>query len=196
MVPAVRPAYRVYELTGEARWITEATAADDALLALFWDDEDGGVFTVGRDGEQLIARQKDLLDGATPSASSFAAVGLAHLGAVTGVERYNRRAGAIVALLGVVAGDYPTSLGRLLGAVDHVVFGIDEVLITGTRPDLVAAYRSQWRPRAVLAWGERFTSPLWEGRGEVGDDGRAYVCRNHTCGLPSATPDELAERLR
>ncbi len=51
---------------GEARWITEARAAADALLDLFWDDERGGVFTTGHDAEALIARPKDLMDNATP----------------------------------------------------------------------------------------------------------------------------------
>lgn len=37
----------------------------------------------------------------------------------------------------------------------------------------------------MLAWGERYDSPLWEGR----DDGRAYVCRSYTCQLPT---DEVA----
>ncbi|MEJ7845954.1 MAG: thioredoxin domain-containing protein, partial [Acidimicrobiales bacterium] len=132
---------RLYELTGEARWIAEAIDAADALLELFWDDDAGGVFTVGHDGEQLVARQKDLLDGASPSASSLAAVGLLRLGALTGVDRYRERAEEIVALLGALGAEHPTSLGHLLSAVDLVVGGIDEVVVTGLRPDLVAAYR-------------------------------------------------------
>ena len=39
---------RLAEATGEARWIDEARAAADALLDLFWDDDDGGLFTTGR----------------------------------------------------------------------------------------------------------------------------------------------------
>src|SRR5690606_16740870 len=64
---------RLYEATGRARWLGHAVEAADALLDLFWDKEGGGVFTVGHDGERLVARQKDLLDGATPSASPMAA---------------------------------------------------------------------------------------------------------------------------
>jgi uncharacterized protein YyaL (SSP411 family) len=187
---------RLYELTGEARWIAEAIDAADALLELFWDDDAGGVFTVGHDGEQLVARQKDLLDGASPSASSLAAVGLLRLGALTGVDRYRERAEEIVALLGALGAEHPTSLGHLLSAVDLVVGGIDEVVVTGLRPDLVAAYRNAWRPRAVLAWGEHFESPLWHGRDEQGDAGLAYVCRHYACGRPAAAPEALAAQLR
>ena len=80
---------RLAEATGEARWLAEAIATADALLDLFWDDEKGGLFTTGSDGEGLIARQKELLDNATPSAASLAAVGLQRLerAASRGVRR-------------------------------------------------------------------------------------------------------------
>ena len=46
------------------------------MLDHFWDHDNGGLFTTADDGEQLVARQKDLLDNATPSANSTAAVAL------------------------------------------------------------------------------------------------------------------------
>jgi uncharacterized protein YyaL (SSP411 family) len=183
---------RLAEATGTARWLDDARQAADALLELFWDDEKGGVFTTGRDGEALIARQKDLLDNATPSANSLAAVGLLRLGALTGDTRYPDRAEQILRLLGPVAGEHPTALAHLLAAVDLVVHGVDEVVVTGDRPDLVAVVRSSWRPRAVLAWGERSDSPLWEGRP---DDGRAYVCHRSVCDAPVDTTADLAAAL-
>ncbi len=43
----------------------------------------------------------------------------------------------------------------------------------------------------VLAWGERYDSPLWTGRG----DGLAYVCRDYACQAPQDTPDGLRAQL-
>jgi hypothetical protein len=43
----------------------------------------------------------------------------------------------------------------------------------------------------VVAWGERYDSPLWDGR----EDGRAYVCQAYTCQLPATTVDELRAQL-
>ncbi|MGH9137716.1 MAG: thioredoxin domain-containing protein [Acidimicrobiales bacterium] len=192
---------RLYEATGRARWITEAVDAAETLLGLFWDDEDGGVFTVGHDGEQLVARQKDLLDNAIPSANSLTAVGLLRLGALTGVDRYTHRAEAILRLLGEAAGTHPLALANLLAAVALDVGGIDEIVVTGDRPDLVAAVRSAWRPGAVLAWGERFESPLWHDRPDAGlrgpnaMQGRAYVCRDYVCDAPADSADALLRTL-
>ena len=179
------------ELTGRARWIEEARAAADGLIELFWDSESGGVYTTGADAEALVTRPKDLMDNATPSAQSSAAAALLRLGALTGETGYAERAEAILALLGAAACQHPTAFGRLLESVDMSAGGLDEIVVTGDRPDLVAEARARYRPNSVLAWGEPYPSPLWTGR----PPGFAYVCRQYTCKTPATTPTELAARL-
>jgi uncharacterized protein len=184
---------RLAEATGQARWIASAREAADALIDLFWDDEHGGVFTTGSDAERLVTRNKDLMDNATPGANSLAAVGLLRLAALTGEERYRQRAEDVLRLVAPLAGDHPTSFGHMLVAVELAVGGapITEIVVAGDRPDLVRAVQSRFLPDAVLAWGEPYESPLWEGR----DDGRAYVCRNYACQLPATDPDTLLTQL-
>jgi uncharacterized protein YyaL (SSP411 family) len=182
---------RLAEATGQARWIEEARSVADALLDLFWDEERGGVFTTGHDAEALIARPKDLMDNATPGANGLAAVGLLRLAALTDEPRYRDAGEAIVRLLGPMAVQHPTAFGHVLAAVDLVARGTTEVVIPGDRPDLVAAVHQRFLPNAVLAWGERYDSPLWEGR----DDGRAYVCRHYACQLPAKDVAGLERQL-
>ena len=182
---------RLGEATGEARWIAAARAAADALADRFWDATRGGVFTTGSDAERLVTRNKDLTDNATPSANSLAAVALLRLAALTGEDRYHNLAEQILRLAGPLAARHPTAFGHLLGAVDLAVHGVDEVVVAGDRPDLVAVVQGAYRPRAVLAWGERYDSPLWVAR----DDGRAYVCRHYACRLPAEDPATLADQL-
>ena len=179
------------ELTGRARWIEEARAAADGLIELFWDDESGGVYTTGADAEALVTRPKDLMDNATPSAQSNAAVALLRLGALTGEAGYVERAESVLSLLGAAACQHPTAFGHLLQAVDMHAGGLDEIVVVGDRPDLVAEAQTRYRPNSVLAWGEPYPSPLWTGR----QPGFAYVCRQYTCQTPATTPTELAERL-
>jgi uncharacterized protein YyaL (SSP411 family) len=182
---------RLAEATGEARWLAEATTTADALLDLFWDDSAGGLFTTGHDAEKLVTRPKELLDNATPSASSLAAVALLRLGALTGTERYAARAEDILRLLGPIATQHPLALTGLLAAVDLRTHGIDEIVVAGDRPDLVEVVQAAYLPAAVLAWGERVDSPLWEGR----EDGNAYVCRNYACQLPAGDVETLSTQL-
>ena len=182
---------RLAEATGEARWIDHARTTADALLDLFWDAERGGVFTTGSDAEQLITRNKDLMDNATPGANSLAAVGLLRLAALTGEGRYRNQVDQILLLAGPIAARHPTAFGHLLVAVDLAVHGVDEIVVAGDRPDLVEVAQRTFVPGGVLAWGERYESPLWDGR----EDGAAYVCRSYACGLPADDPTTLADQL-
>ena len=182
---------RLAEATGQAHWIAEARSVADALLHLFWDDERGGVFTTGHDAEALITRTKDLMDNATPGANGLAAIGLLRLATLTGDDRYRERGEAIVRLLGAMAVDHPTAFGHVLAAVDLAARGTTEVVVAGDRPDLVATVHRRFLPNAVLAWGERYDSPLWERR----EDGRAYVCQGYACQLPATDAEALERQL-
>ncbi|HEY3701397.1 MAG TPA: hypothetical protein VGL32_03990, partial [Acidimicrobiales bacterium] len=182
---------RLSELTGEARWIETARATADAMLALFWDQAQGGLFTTGEDAERLIVRSKELFDGATPSANSVGAVALARLAALTGEVSYADAAEGIVASLGEVMATQPTAFTHALSAVDLVADGVTEIAVVGDRPDLVGAVHRKYLPRAALAWGEPYPSPLWEGR----RDGLAYVCRNYACLAPTSTVEDLEGQL-
>jgi uncharacterized protein YyaL (SSP411 family) len=177
--------------TGEARWIAEATSTADTLLDGFWDPVLGGLFTTAEDGEALVVRQKDLLDSATPSANSLAAVGLYRLSALTGEPRYANHADRILQLVAGPAAGAPTAFAHALAAVDMRRATLTEIAVAGDRPDLVAAVRTRYLPNAVLAWGERFDSPLWEGR----RDGFAYVCHNYACEAPTDTDAGLLALL-
>ncbi|HEV2768004.1 MAG TPA: thioredoxin domain-containing protein [Acidimicrobiales bacterium] len=183
---------RLAECTGEAGWMDEARATADALLDRFWDDEQGGLFTTGDDAEPLVARQKDVFDGASPSANGSAAQALARLAALTGEAHYQEAAEDIVRLLAEPATAHPTAFTHLLGAVDLLVGPVAEVAVVGERPDLVGAVQHRFLPRTVLAWGEPYPSPLWEGRTE----GRAYVCEDFACKEPVESVDALLAQLQ
>jgi uncharacterized protein YyaL (SSP411 family) len=71
----------LFDATGEAPWRDAARRLCDTLIAQFWDDDDGGFFFASHtDHERLIARSKDLFDGALPSANGVAARALTRLG--------------------------------------------------------------------------------------------------------------------
>ena len=182
----------VAEATGRAVWLARAVEAAAQLLERHEDTESGGVFTVASDGEQLLARQKDTYDGATPSANSVAATALLRLGVLTGDERWTTAGRRVLDLLDPLLTLAPLAATGAVGALASTLAGPLEVVVTGDRPDLVAAAIRPYRPERVVAWGERFGGPLWEGRDE---DGVAYVCRSYACARPVATPEELTALL-
>ncbi len=183
---------RLAEATGSAVWVTRAAEAAAQLLERHEDPAGGGVFTVASDGEQLLARQKDVYDGATPSANSVAASALLRLGALTGESHWTEAGARVLKALGPLLAVAPTAATGAASATLTVLGGPIEVVVTGSRPDLVAAAVKPFRPDRVVAWGERYPGPLWEGRDE---DGVAYVCRGYACDRPVTTPEELSALL-
>ncbi len=144
---------RLAEATGDGEWIDHARTVADTMLDHFWDVDNGGLFTTADDGEQLVARQKDLMDNATPSANSIAAVALLRLGALTGEARYTNHAEQILRLLGAVIAQAPSAFSNALAAVDMIATGITEIAIVGDRSDLVRAVQARWLPNAVSGLG-------------------------------------------
>lgn len=182
---------RMYELTGAHMWLNVATDAAHQLLENYWDHEHGGLFTVAANGEQLVVRQKDLMDNATPSANSTAALAFLRLSALTGEASLRDRAEDILRLLARVAPSAPSAFAHAVSAMMLLHEGTTEIVIPGDAKEFLPVLREHWRPNAVVAWGEPLTSPLWEGRSV----GAAYVCRDYVCQLPATSPAELRERL-
>jgi len=182
---------RLGEATGKAEWTRQAADTASDMLELFWDGDGGGLFTTGSDAEKLIIRAKDTYDGATPSSNSVAAVALLRLAALTGQDMLETRAKEIIEAGRPYLERAPAGFATLVAAAEMASGGLVEIVVSGTRPDLTGAVQRRYLPRAVLAWGEPFDSPLWEGRSESGPSGRAFVCRKWACLAPSDSPESL-----
>jgi hypothetical protein len=198
----------LFGVTGEAGWATVAGELLETVLAQF-PDGSGGFFDAPADGEQLIYRPADPLDGATPSGTFAAAGALASLAALTGSVRYREAATAALGVVPAVAGRYPRAAGQGLAAAEALLSGPVEVAIVGPADDprtgaLLRAALHAAPGGAVLALsapGLGFDNtaaeavPLLAGRTLVSGAPAAYVCRGFTCRLPVTTPAGLREQL-
>jgi uncharacterized protein len=195
----------VYEATFERRWLDEARALADVMLALFWDDAIEGFYDTGKDHEALIVRPRNLYDNAVPCGSSVAIEALLRLALLLGEPRYEDNAVKALRPMADLMSRYGAGFGRFLGALDFHLGPVVEVA-------LIAAPQGGWSPlaeevfgrylpnRAVVGAveGDRETAagiPLLEGRGTL--DGRVtgYVCRNYACQLPTTEPGVLGSQL-
>jgi len=107
----------LFEATCQERWLEEATALADTLIARFADPVNGGFFSTAADSEQLIVRRKDLEDTPIPAGGSSAALGLLRLAQLTGDPDHERHAVSTLRLLGEIAPRHPTSFAHLLQAL-------------------------------------------------------------------------------
>jgi uncharacterized protein len=191
----------LYGVTGEARWVPVAGALLEAVLDSFSDGA-GGFYDAPADGERLIFRPADPLDGATPSGAFAAADALLTYASLTGSARHREAALAALGVLPTVAGKYPRACGLGLAVAEALLAGPVEIAIAGPfddprTGDLLRAALHAAPPGSVLALGDGTleSAPLLAGRGLAGGAPTAFVCRRFTCRLPVTTPADLREQL-
>ncbi len=80
----------LYQATHRVRHMRSAMRMADQMVALFWDDEDGGFYQSGTHGEELVVRVKPVYDGATPSGNAMAGMAISWLARLS--ERVDLRA--------------------------------------------------------------------------------------------------------
>lgn len=143
----------------------------------------------------MIASPIDTQDGALPSANSVSAAALLRLAALTGEERYKEHATRVIGAMDAALAAAPVAFAGMVAAADLARRGFTEVVITGDRSDLLEVVRQRYLPAAVLAWGEPFPSPLWEGRSGPPAADRAFVCHDYTCRAPASSAAELVAQV-
>ncbi|MHB8440086.1 MAG: thioredoxin domain-containing protein [Acidimicrobiales bacterium] len=181
---------RTAEATGDPRWLDHGAEAATELLRLF-SPGPGPLSMCGTDGEELLVNPVDLLDGATPSATAVAGQALIRLGALRGDDVIVDQGVALLESLRPVAARHPLATATAVAALELIDGGVTEIVVTGSRHDLVRVAATRYEPTAVLAWGEPGAPALWGDRPE----GFAYVCRHRVCAAPAADADDLRQRL-
>jgi hypothetical protein len=195
----------LYEGDFDARWLREALALAEIVETRFADREQGGYFTVGEGHEPLIARLKNVHDGALPAATGVQALTLLRLVHLTGRAGLAEQARRAISSQAALANRHPRLFGQLMHAVDFQQAPPREVVVSGA-PDasdtgaLLRAVRTTFAPARVVALANAGADttlvPLCEGRLHDGrDTAKAYVCRNFTCRAPVTTAADLRSAL-
>ena len=198
---------RLYETTGEPRWMTSALELAGVMIAEFADAEHGGFFYTGKSHEALIARQRDFLDNATPSGNAMAATALLRLGALTGRDDLAEAGRKTLEAVQVVMEKAPMAAGQSLAALDFLLAAPRELaIIAGVDPDeyraAIEAVYSRFLPHKVIAPATAeqasaltATVPLLADR--PARDGRTttYICERFACREPIVGVEALDAAL-
>jgi uncharacterized protein len=187
--------YELHVATGDAQYLHESHRLATLAVELFADDENGGFFLTPFDGEQLVARQKDLDDNPTPAGNSMLAFHLLRLSRLWGDDALERRAVETLRLVRDVIPRAPQGFGWALCAIDLYLSPPRELAILGDPAAPVArAALAPFEPNAVVAFGPADGIPLLEGKTPVGGETAVYLCERFACRAPVTDPALLADR--
>jgi uncharacterized protein len=192
----------LFEATGDPRWLAEASRTGERMIEYFEDPENGGFFMT-REG--VPVRMKEGYDGPTPSGNSAAAYGLVRLSELTGVGRFRESAKRAATAFGADLESNPGGHPLMLAALDSIVNGTKEVVISAPGEKEASAFvrvlSERFFPDVVLLKATRATfqkasavTSVLEGR-EPGRKARGYVCVRSVCKVPAETPRDLLDQL-
>ena len=191
----------LHEAAPDPRMLAEAGSLANELEAGFADPSGGYFFTTARH-EQLLMRAKPDHDDALPAGNSVAAANLLRLYELTSDDRFRTRAEATFRAFSHALATAPTSLPKLLVALDFQLDRPKQVVIvspTGIEPtELLARFRKVFVPNRVLlrvVEGTASGSPLSEGKVARGGKPTAYVCIGTACEQPTSDPDLFGNQL-
>jgi uncharacterized protein YyaL (SSP411 family) len=144
----------LWEATFEVRWLEHALDLNEKMLAHFWDQEQGGLFSAPDDGEALIVRSKEVYDGAIPSGNSVAALNLLRLARLTGRSALEERATELFEAFGAALRRGPSQHTELMLALDFALGPASEVVVVGDPQSegthaMLAALRRPFLPAKV-----------------------------------------------
>jgi len=177
-----------------------AIALAEALVAGFYDAENGGFWQGAATATDLILRVKDDQDGAEPSGNSVATLALLKLAAITGRDDFRRPAEATLQGLAARLARTPQAVACLLHALDFSLAEPRRLVVAGDPQTpaaraLIHAAHSVYQPNLVVLGNlgavDALARTLSAPAGPL-----AYLCAGGACQPPEDDPVKLAELVR
>ena len=188
----------LYQATFTESWLTEADQLMQYVLANFADTSDELLFFTDKNGEELIARRKELFDNVIPSSNSMMAENLYTLSLLLDRPKYAERADRMLGRVQPLVqqnADYLTNWAaqfalRARPTAEIAIVGPDAGQF---RAEIDAVYY----PNKVLCGTVgRSEFPLLQHRRPVDGKTAIYVCYDRTCQLPVTSVAEMWQLLR
>ena len=193
----------LYEATLDLRWMREATRLAERMVELFSDDEGVGFFDTSTVHETLIARPRDIQDGATASGVAVATSVLLRLSRYLERSEWEARAAAVLESVNQAMASQPIGFGRhLANAVAYLSPAREVAIAAPADAPAVDAFAAvvydRFEPDALLGVASDDSAALipWLADRPM-RNGRpvAYLCERHTCLPPVDSPDALRDLL-
>jgi len=196
----------LYESTFNVAYLTKAIKLNENMLKLFNDENQGGLYLYGADGEELISRPKDVYDGAMPSGNSVATLNMLRLARLTANSKLEDEAlGQFKAFASKVKTIESAHAYFMTALLYSTVPGKDIIICGEKNADgtkaMIKEINSTYMPFAtvVLNTGDKrfisINSELNEHKPILGKT-TAYICENYTCREPIIDLEKFLEIIK
>jgi uncharacterized protein YyaL (SSP411 family) len=197
----------LYETDFDIKYLRAALELQDQMINRFWDEDNGGFYFTSDNAEKLIARQKEIYDGAIPSGNSAAILNLLRIGRITGNPEYDKKASKLGSAFSSTIARAPMAHTQFMCGLDFGIGPSYEVVVVGDpgkndTQEMLRALNKDYSPNKVVLLrgpdGDADITGIAEfTKSQASIDGKAtaYVCLNYICKLPTTDVDKMLELL-
>jgi uncharacterized protein YyaL (SSP411 family) len=197
----------LYETTFETKYLKRAVDLNEILMRDFWDDQNGGFYFTSSTSEKLIARQKDVYDGAVPSGNSVALLNLLRLSRFTANIYFEKKASVLIKYFSGFVSRSPSAFCMFMCGLDFQYSLSTEIVIVSKHKESNVAeginfIRSIFNPnKVVILKTDNFDKDFVELLSFTKDmkmkdnNTTFYVCRDYACNQPVNSITELEKLL-
>ena len=198
----------LYQTTFDAEYLHKAIEFNKNMLDLFHDKENGGLFLYAKDGEKLIARPKEVYDGALPSGNSVAALNMLRLARITGDYHLEEKAYNQLNAFASIVQKNPSAHSYFLMAAILGLYPTKEIVLAGDSRDtnmqkMLNIVHKSFLPEAVIIFNDVAEKdqdlfelvPYIKEQGPIEGKATVYICQNYSCQAPISDIKELGKTL-
>ncbi len=194
----------LYEATFEVKYLKTAITLAEKMIELFWDENEGGFFFTEKDNQDVIFKQKEIYDGATPSGNSVALLGLIKLAKITGNEKFNEITQKLTESFIATVKKYPSAYTFFLSTLDFILGNSFEIVIVGRKKnqseikEIVKTINQKFIPNKIIIFKPsdeesdiNSISPFISAYKEIDGKTTIYICTNYECKQPVTNIDDM-----
>jgi uncharacterized protein YyaL (SSP411 family) len=188
----------VYEASFDDRFLQAASKLTDIMVTRFWDEKEEGFFFSARGSADIMAKRKEVYDGALPSGNSVAILNLLRLSRLNANTAYETMARDMSRTFAGEVKESPSAHTFLLLGVDFALGPAYNVTLVGDLKDegllnMLKTLRARYLPRVEVSLKSAAKAGL--GFEQIEEKATAYVCRDQTCQPPTNKPLEMLKLL-
>lgn len=193
----IQACINLQEITSNSNYLIIAKQLTTHVLENFAEGNTGFFFFTSKAQSDVIVRKKEVYDGATPAGNSIMADNLFYLSIIFDEAEWKEQAEKMLDALNTAIVNYPTSFGNWASLVLKQLYGVNEIVITGSeyeesRNTILARYM----PNKVVQCSESEDSnfPMLMGK-KYQPSPSFYLCKNYHCLPPLKDVDNLLKLI-
>lgn len=193
----------LYQASFNPDYLELAITHMDSVISRFWDPENGGFFLTPEHSDQPLGLQKQIYDGAIPSANSVGLFCLTRLGRITGNKVYEDKAQNIGEFFSADLIRNGSSISMGMIALQFLHHNSGEIVVAAGDQDskqIKEFLQTEFLPSKIILWKEAempldSISPFTKVQNPKNGYTQIYSCKNYSCDQPVGNVEDLITLL-